>query len=397
MKKILFMLTSMNIGGVEKSLLSLLSCIPKDKYEITLLLLDKSGGFLDYVPDHINIEECNWFKDVKPIIMNSPYEIIKTYKNKKQYGKIFKFIYCYLIDKYFDNRYLYYKFTMRDVPINDKEYDLAISYQGPTDIIDYYIGNKVKAKKKISWLHFDVSKHSFNKKLYEKLYEDYDKVFVVSMEGRKKLIEAIPQIEPKTEVFMNIVSKDLIEDMSNEDVEFDNDFNGTKIVTVGRLSKEKGQDLAIESLRMLKEEGYNVRWYCIGDGNNRKDYEDLIKKYNLEDDFILLGAKTNPYPYIKEADIYVQTSRHEGYCLTLSEAKCLEKPIVTTDFIGAYEQIINKKNGMICRSNVDGIYKNIKSLLDNEYKRKALNLELCNENIDTTKEIYKLVDFIDKG
>ena len=394
MKKVLFMLTSMNIGGVEKSLLSLLSCIPKDKYEITLLLLDKSGGFLDYVPNHINIEECNWFKDVKPIIMNSPYEIIKTYKNKKQYGKIFKFIYCYLIDKYFDNRFLYYKFAMRDVPINDKEYDLAISYQGPTDIIDYYIGNKIKAKKKISWLHFDVSKHSFNKKLYEKLYEAYDKVFVVSKEGRKKLIEAIPQIESKTDVFMNIVSKDLIEDMSNEDVEFDNDFNGTKIVTVGRLSKEKGQDLAIESLRMLKEEGYNVRWYCIGDGNNRKDYEDLIKKYNLEDDFILLGAKTNPYPYIKEADIYVQTSRHEGYCLTLSEAKCLNKPIVTTNFIGAYEQIEDNYNGLITNCNVNEIYEAIKSLIKDKEKRNSLTNNLINGNLDTTEEINKLFNYI---
>lgn len=394
MKKILFMLTSMNIGGVEKSLLSLLSCIPKDKYEITLLLLDKSGGFLDYVPNHINIEECNWFKDVKPIIMNSPYEIIKTYKNKKQYGKIFKFIYCYLIDKYFDNRFLYYKFAMKDVSINYKEYDLAISYQGPTDIIDYYIGNKVKAKKKISWLHFDVSKHSFNKKLYEKLYEAYDKVFVVSKEGRKKLIEAIPQIESKTDVFMNIVSKDLIEDMSNEDVEFDNDFNGIKIVTVGRLSKEKGQDLAIESLRMLKEEGYNVRWYCIGDGNNRKDYEELIKKYNLEDDFILLGARTNPYPYIKGADIYVQTSRHEGYCLTLSEAKCLNKPIVTTNFIGAYEQIEDNYNGLITNCNENEIYNAIKSLIKDKEKRESLINNLINDNLDTTEEINKLFNYI---
>ena len=394
MKKVLFMLTSMNIGGVEKSLLSLLSCIPKDKYEITLLLLDKSGGFLDYVPDHINIEECNWFKDVKPIIMNSPYEIIKTYRNKKQYWKIFKFIYCYLTDKYFDNRFLYYKFAMKDVPINDEEYDLAISYQGPTDIIDYYIGNKVKAKKKISWLHFDVSKHSFNKKLYKKLYEAYNKIFVVSKEGRKKLIEAIPQIEPKTDVFMNIISKDLIEDMSNEDVEFDNDFNGTKIVTVGRLSKEKGQDLAIESLRMLKEEGYNVRWYCIGDGNNRKDYEELIKKYNLEDDFILLGARTNPYPYIKGADIYVQTSRHDGYCLTLSEAKCLNKPIVTTNFIGAYEQIEDNYNGLITNCNENEIYNAIKSLIKDKEKREKLINNLINVNLDTTKEINKLFNYI---
>lgn len=395
MKKILFMVTSMNIGGVEKSLLSLLACIPKDKYEITLLLLDKSGGFLEHIPCHINIEEANWFEIVKPIIMDSPHNVLKNYIKKRQYMNSIRFVISYVIDKYFDNRYIFYRNAMKIVPKNNNKYDVVICYQGPTDIIDYYISNKINSDKKISWVHFDVSKHSFNTKLYKKLYGKYNKIFVVSEQGKDRLIEKIPEIKEKTDVFLNIISKDLIKDMAKDNIEFDNNYKGIKIVTVGRLSKEKGQDLAIKALKMLKEDGYDVRWYCVGDGNSRLYYEDLIKKYNLGYDFILLGAKTNPYPYIKNADIYVQTSRHEGYCLTLAEAKYLAKPIVTTNFIGAYEQIQDGKNGFICDCRVEELYKKIKYLIDNKNIKNTFYTNLVNEDISMLTEVDKLFEIID--
>lgn len=364
MKKILFMITSMNIGGVEKSLLSLLSIIPKDKYDITLLVLEKKGGFLEFVPSWVKIEEATWFKEVKPIIMQPPQQTIRDYIKNKKYTKILPFIFSYMVDKYFDNRYKYYRQVFKSVPDNQQEYDVAIAYQGPTDVIDYYITHKVKARKKISWVHFDVSKHCFNKKLYKRLYDKYNNIFVVSKEAKEKLIEEVPTVREKTEVFLNIVSKDMIREMAEEKIDFDDSFKGTKIVTVGRLSKEKGQDLAIGTLKKLRDDGYNARWYCIGDGNSKIEYEKLIKNYNLQDDFILLGAKTNPYPYIKNADIYVQTSRHEGYCLTLAEAKCLEKTILTTNFIGAYGQIQDGINGYICNCEVDDLYRKIRELID---------------------------------
>ena len=180
MKKILFMVSSMNIGGVEKSLLSLLSVIPKEKYDITILVLEKKGGFLQYIPDWVKVEEATWFKEVKPIIMQPPQQTIKDYYINKRYTKIPSFLWSYFISKQFNNRYLYYKQVFKIVPINTDTYDVAIAFQGPTDTIDYYIANKVKATKKISWVHFDVSKHFINEKLYNRLYKSFDKVFVVS-------------------------------------------------------------------------------------------------------------------------------------------------------------------------------------------------------------------------
>ena len=388
-KKILFMVSSMNIGGVEKSLLSLLSVMPKEKYDITVLTLEKKGGFLDYIPSYIKVEEAAWFKEIKPIIMESPQKTIKKYLKENKVFKILTFIYSYYKSKNTDNRYIYYKNILKSIPENEDEYDVAIAYAGPTEIIDAYITHKVKAKKKIGWVHFDISKHKINEKLYENLYKKFDNIFTVSNEDNKKLNEIIPSTVNKSEVLLNIISKELINEMAKEDINFDNEFDGVKIVTVGRLSKEKGQDLAIKALANLKKDGYKVRWYCVGEGNSREEYESLIKDNKLEEDFILLGATPNPYPYIKNSDIYVQTSRHEGYCLTLAEAKCLCKPIVTTNFNGAYEQLDNNINGIIVEYNEYEIYNAVKKILSNNNLKNKLIKNLIDKDINTISEINK--------
>ena len=393
-KKILFMVSSMNIGGVEKSLLSLLAVIPKEKYEITILTLDKKGGFLEYIPNNVKLIEAEWFKYIKPIIMDTPQNIIKRYINNYEFIKIPSFIYSYFKSKKTNDRYIYYKHVLKSIPECKEKYDAAIAYAGPTEIIDAYISRKVKAEKKIAWVHFDISKHKINKKLYNNLYERFDKIFAVSNECKKKLDEIIPAVRNKSEVLLNIVSEDLINEMSESNIDFDDNYKGIKIITVGRLSKEKGQDLAIKTLAKLKKDRYDVKWYCIGEGNSRQEFEQLIKEYNLENDFLLLGATSNPYPYIKNADIYVQTSRHEGYCLTLAEAKVLNKPIVTTNFIGAYEQIKNNENGIIVDCNENDLADAIKKLIDEKEICSRFSNKLREEKIDTTNEINKLLDYI---
>ena len=391
-KKILFMVSSMNIGGVEKSLLSLLAVIPKEKYEITILTLDKKGGFLEYIPNNVKLIEAEWFKYIKP--MDTPQNIIKRYIKNYEFIKIPSFIYSYFKSKKINDRYIYYKHVLKSIPECKEKYDVAIAYAGPTEIIDAYISHKVKAEKKIAWVHFDISKHKINKKLYNNLYERFDKIFAVSNECKKKLDEIIPAVRNKSEVLFNIVSEDLINEMSESYVDFDDNYKGIKIITVGRLSKEKGQDLAIKALAKLKKDRYDVKWYCIGEGNSRREFEQLIKEYNLENNFLLLGSTSNPYPYIKNADIYVQTSRHEGYCLTLAEAKALNKPIVTTNFIGAYEQIKNNENGIIVSCNENDLADAIRKLIDEKEICSKFSNKLREEKIDTTNEVNKLLDYI---
>ena len=271
---------------------------------------------------------------------------------------------------------------------------MAIAYAGLTEINDVYISHKIKAEKKIVLVHFDISIHKINKKLHNNLYERFDKIFAVSNECKKKLDEIVPAVRNKSEVLINIVSEDLTNKMVQSSIDFDNNYDGCNIVTVGRLSKEKGQDLAIKALAKLKKDRYDVKWYCIGDGNSRQEFEQLIKEYNLEDDFLLLGAISNPYPYIKNADIYVQTSRHEGYCLILAEAKALNKAIVTTNFIGAYEQIKDNENGIIVSCNEDDLAGAIRKLIDKKEICSKFSNKLRTEKIDTTKEVNKFFKVI---
>lgn len=364
MKKVLFMLSSMNIGGVEKSLLSLLSELSPEEYQVTILLLEKKGGFLELLPQWVEIKEATWFREIKPVIMGSPYETILNYFKKFKFLNGMRFINGYYMDQKKGNRFKYYEQILKSIPNQDEVYDVAIAYAAPTEIIDAYVAYKIKAAKKISWIHFDVSQFPINEQLYSHLWDKYDELYVVSQEAKRKLIHKFSQYKEKCTVQYNIISQELIQQMSNAKADISFDINYFNILTVGRLSKEKGQDLAIEALYYLKRDGYKVRWYCVGNGNAKKEYQQLVKKYQLEEDFIFINATSNPYPYMKQADLYVQPSRHDGYCLTLAEALCLEKQVVSTKFAGAIEQIIDGQNGYLVNTSVSDLVNKIKSLIN---------------------------------
>ncbi|HAT4249000.1 TPA: glycosyltransferase [Clostridium perfringens] len=385
MKSILFMLINMNIGGTEKALINMLHELQKEKYKVTVLLLEKYGGFLNQIPDWVEVKYLDEYKNLKKYINEPPIKSVKELLIKKEYINAFNFFLSYCISKLKDDISYYYKYLLKDVS-DLEEYDIAVAYAGPMDFITYFIANKIRAKKRVQWIHFDISKIGFNKRFAENMYSKFDKIFVVSEEGKNKLNLLIPSLSGKTEVFFNIISSTFIKNMAENEEGFNDNYNGIRILTVGRLSREKGQDITISVLEKLIKQGYEVRWYCIGEGNMRKELEDMIKNKNLQDNYILLGSKRNPYPFMKECDIYVQSSRHEGYCITLAEARCFNNPIITTNFIGANEQIIHEKNGLICECNENEIYKAIKKIIGD----KEVIFKLENENIDTVIEIRKI-------
>ena len=390
MKKILFMCINMNIGGTEKALLTMLNEMDRRKYDITLFMLEEYGGFLNQIPDGIKVMYLKEYKTLKKFINDPPQLVAKELIKNRKVIKGLSVLFVYIISKLIKDISIYYKYILRNVDTLNEEYDIAIAYAGPMDFISYFVINKIKSKKRVQWIHFDITKIGFNINFAKRIYDKFDKVFVVSNEGKDKLINFLPSLKDKTEVFFNIISCKMIEKMSYEGEGFSDDFDGTRILTVGRLSKEKGQDLIMPVLKKLKENGYKVRWYCIGDGPARKEYEKLVDELNIKDDFIFLGSKLNPYTYMKECDIYVQPSKHEGYCITLGEARCFNNPIVTTNFTGANEQIVNENTGLVCEINEEEIYKAIKKLLDDKKLYKNIKDNLNNEIVDSTKEIRKL-------
>ncbi|MCH1961827.1 glycosyltransferase [Clostridium perfringens] len=389
MKSILFMLINMNIGGTEKALINMLHELQKEKYKVTVLLSEKYGGFLDQIPDWVEVKYLNEYKKLKKYINEPPKKNVKELLSKKEYINAFNLFLSYCISKLKDDISYYYKYLLTDVSDLEEEYDIAVAYAGPMDFITYFVANKIRAKKRVQWIHFDISKIGFNKRFAEKMYSKFDKIFVVSEEGKNKLNLLIPSLSDKTEVFFNIISSTFIKNMAENEEGFNDNYNGIRILTVGRLSREKGQDITISVLEKLIKQGYEVRWYCIGEGNMKKELEDMVKNKNLQENYILLGSKRNPYPFMKECDIYVQSSRHEGYCITLAEARCFNNPIITTNFTGANEQIRNEKTGLIVNFNQDEMYTAIKRIIKDRELRDYIGNNLGKELIDTSGEIEK--------
>lgn len=365
-KKLLFMCINMNIGGTEKALLNMIAEIPKDKYEVTILMLEQYGGFLSDIPEWVKVKYLENYSEIKSILNNPPQSTIKEFIKKGRIIKAVNIAVFYYTSKLLKNKSIFFKYILSNYSKLKGKYDLAVAYAGPMDFITYYVLNKINSKKKAQWIHFDIERIGFDKAFADKNYKKFNNIFVVSEKGKEKLINKLPGIKDKVEVFYNIVSTDLVREMSVKGTGFEDEFDGTRILTIGRLSEEKGQDLFISALAKLRNDGYKVRGYIIGDGPNKNEYQNLINSLGLKDNCILLGAKKNPYPYMKNCDIYVQPSRHEGYCITLAEARCFDVPIVTTNFTGASEQVINEETGIITKIDSEEVYLAIKKLLDNK-------------------------------
>lgn len=379
MKKILFVINSLTIGGSEKSLVSILNILDYDKYDIDLLMLKRGEVFEKYVPNKVNILDIPKY-----------YEFLGNKKIKISPFKKMKYIYCRIkcsiqlrTNRYkkqvINNQQIFYKNQKNILEKLDKRYDVAIAYaQGfPT----YLVADKINASKKIAWINCDYTATLYDKKMDEGFYDKFNKIIAVSENGKQSIINVNKKYEKKIEVIRDIVDSKLIRKMSKEKIKkFDKKY--INILTVARLViTYKGYDILIKTAKLLKKNNYKFKWYVIGDGPDKKEIEKLIKHYNLSNEIILLGSKSNPYPYMKECDIYVQTSRKEGFGLTVIEAKTLKKPIVCTNFNSAKEIINNNIDGLIVNIDHISIFEGIKKYIkDTEFKRKVQsNLNKLNE------------------
>lgn len=391
MKSIVFMMINMNVGGTEKALLNLLNNIDKNKYRVTILMLERKGVFLNHIPDWVEVKVVNEYELLRELLNDPPQNValklIKSGKVILGINVLLHYIWCKLVGE----MSVYYRYILKDIKIIDNNYDIAVAYAGPMDLISYFVLNKIIAKTKIQWIHFDINKININNKFSRKIFTKFNKLYVVSKSARDNLVERFPEIKDKTEVFYNIISKEQIISLSKNGQGFDDDFDGIRILTVGRLCREKGQDLAIGALEKLMKDGYKVKWYCVGEGPSRRYYEEMAQSKGIADSFVLLGATTNPYIYMNECDIYVQPSRHEGYCITLAEARCFSNPIVTTDFSGAREQIIDNETGLICTVDDNEIYLSIKKLLDNNKVYSYIKKNLYKNNSNNINNSIKVI------
>ena len=381
------MIINMNVGGTERALLNMVAEMPKNKYDITIFMLEEYGGFLESIPVHVHKEYLNGYQNIKEIVHKPLRKVIKGFLKKGHLIKVFNFLIILFLSKITKNNSSLFQYILKGYPSLTNEYDVAIAYAGPMDFISYFVVHKIKAKKKIQWIHFDVKKIGFNINFATKIYKMFDQIYTVSSEGKNQLIKKLPKIKNKTDVFLNVISPKEIIKMANNGAGFTDQFDGLRILTVGRLSKEKGQDLVIPVIAKLIRSGFKVRWYCIGEGNAREEYEKLIKINKVEQNFILLGATPNPYTFMKQCDIYVQPSRHEGYCITLAEARVFNKPIICTNFTGAQEQIMDGLTGRIINFDETEMLVALKDLIKDRQLRNRFKTNLSSMANDGKEQL----------
>lgn len=346
-KKIFFLLYSMHVGGVEKSLVNLLTVIPRDKYDIHVGLVHPEGDLLSLLPSDVTIHSITDISKCWQALKASIFAIMGEHLRNGQWASAFWIFISYLICK-LQSSYLWWtNYLLKDSYGLEDYFDIAVAYAGPAIDIDYYVCNIIKADKKVGWVHFDISKIGIDKKAIKKLYSQYSRIFVVSEQARGIFVRMFPEFEDKVKVFHNVVSPIQIMRQALAGETFADNFEGSRILTVGRMSSEKGQRIAIQALKILVDKGICLRWYFIGDGAEMEKCKSDVCCLGLFDHVKFLGMKTNPYAYMRDCDVYMQPSRHEGFCITLAEALCFDHPIVATDFTGAREQLIGRKNGIV--------------------------------------------------
>ncbi len=349
-KEVLFMMDSLTCGGAEKSLVSLLPLLDYDKVNVTLLLFARGGVFECYVPDQVKVIKLDLPSNMR--IKMSLWGYSLQIRKNKLFGKK-----EHLAETY-------WKCLENSVPEFNKSYDIAIAYQQgfPT----YYVAEKVSAAKKYAWVNVDLKKAGYGSDFNSKIYEKYDKVVAVSDAVSDYLIsQKYVTDKSKIVVVYDILNTELIRSMSKKQG-FKDDFDGTRLVTVGRMVPQKAYDLAVMAADELKSRGFRFKWSFVGNGSDRPKIEKMISDRHLEDCVELLGEQSNPYPYMAACDIYVQTSRFEGFGLTVTEARILGKAEVCTNFPSAYNQIVDGENGLICEMDPKSIADKIALLLTNK-------------------------------
>ncbi|MBD2872035.1 glycosyltransferase [Paenibacillus arenilitoris] len=390
-KKLLFVMSNLHCGGAEKSLISLLHAIDYGKYEVDLFLFKHEGMFFDKLPKEVTVlhapDDYPYFDmPIKAAALGC----VKAGRIDLALSRIGAG-YVFKTEKNTARReQRAWKYVARSFRPLAKTYDAAFGYLEKSPI--YYIVEKVKAAVKIGFIHNDYDKLGMDPRIDYDYFDKLDKIVTVSEECVTILKERFPLFGHKVELMHNIVSPATIVDMASANTNIAR--SGVTVASVGRLNYQKGFPLAIEACERLVKDGYEVRWYIVGDGEEKDRLARLIAEKGLQHSVILTGLQENPYPYIKHCDIYVQTSMFEGRCLTITEAKILNKPIVSTNFKVIYDQLVHEQNGLIVEQDALAVYAGIKRLLEDERLRSRFVDNLKKESLGTEQEIDKLYRWI---
>lgn len=364
MKKLLFGITSLTIGGAERVLVDIANKLC-ETHEITIFTIYPNGEFEKSLSPEIELK--------------SLYK--KQYKELNIFEKILIPIHILI------NQKGIYKKHIKD------DFDIEIAFlEGP--ITRLFSTRNLKTKK-IAWIHNDISKvfgNSLKSKIKgfvdKKIYNMFDKLVFVSKDNKTKFQEVYKENNVKKEVVYNYVDKSVVIEKSKEELDINFEENTINFVTVARLVEQKAIDRLINVHTRLIEDGYNHNFYIIGNGPDKEKLEKMINDNNVQETFKLIGQRENPYPFMKQADYFCLLSHYEGYPMVVEEAKILNKYILITD-TAAREVIRDYPASQIFKNSEDGIYSGLKEII--EKGKQNNNIENYYENEEIIEKIIKIV------
>ena len=389
-KKILICIESLTAAGAEKSLVNFLSVLDYSRFDVELQLFSYGGEFERYIPNEVNLLPPF---EYTTFLKKSFIHQVLSFKVKLLIARV---LYSLAIRKgetsHQDKARLYWKYVAPCLPKTQKEYDIAIGYaQGvPT----FYIVDKVNAKDKWVWVNVGYNLTGINRSFQKRFYEKVNHIVTVSDSAYNVFSHVLPEFKNKMLVIWDMMDGRLINNLANE-FNADVDTSVPVFLTIARLNKpQKGYDISLEACKVLRDRGLAFKWYAIGRGAYREEMERYIHDNQLEDHFILLGTMPNPYPFIKAATIYIQTSRHEGYGLSIAEARILNTPVVTTEFDAVYNQMVQEKNGLVVPQDAIAVADAVERLLKDNALYNTIVSYLKQEKKGNTEELNKFYQHI---
>lgn len=386
-KKIIFVTKALWIGGIETALVNLLKYFNYDKYDVTLLVLKAELDMLDQIHPkcHVLIADRE-----QMVSFQEPYKYKRLYHltEEPEHASGFHKIMMWSVPmiRWIENRF-YIRYIRK--MMRQEKYDTAVIY---SDVAGETAVRAIKADKYLMFYHHGAMRHVYHDKI---AYEKCEKIITVSENQAKALRKFNPRYANKVIAIHNLINIDEIRKKSQDSVEEVFDKTKFNIVSVGRVSHEKGMDLAVKACSKLVERGKNnIQWWIVGDGPAMGEVRETITKLHMEQCVITVGMKSNPYPYIRKADLYVQPSRFEGYPMSILEALVLGQPVVSTNNGGAAEILCEGMSGILEPVDAEKIASGIESLLVNQLKYEDMKKYI--EKLDFQRENTKNIRLIER-
>lgn len=380
---------NMKIGGIQKSLYNLLWAI-HDEYKITLLLFEKRGDLLKDLPSDVKVITCSsWFR----YLGLSQAETNGSLKHMLIRGGLAA------LSKTF-GRHIAMRLVLNTERGLSKEYDCAISFMHSEDDHLFYGGTnefvlyKTKARRKAAFLHCDYVKAGGNSPHNNKLYRQFEYIAACSEGCRREFLKVLPELEKRCITVRNCHCYDVIRKMAEDDpVQYDN--NMCNILFVGRLGAEKGVDRGIRALDHAVKKGYSAVLHVVGNGQEMNSLKNLVKELNLTHLVHFYGEQSNPYRYMRNADLLLLPSYHEAAPMVIDEAVSLGLPVLTTKTTSTLEMVLKRNAGWECENSQEGLNQSLEEILKtpNTLQRikECLN-DHSSDNEEAIKQFRKLVE-----